>query len=305
MSNTKLIINPAAGGHSVSREWPQISKQLYKAGLSFDYEFTRGAGHALEITSQAIDAGYHFLIAVGGDGTVNEVVNGMMQSGKEADLILGIIPAGTAHAFAYSLGIRKDYARAFSWLAGKRTVQIDLGAVKCWSQGHSVERFFVNEASLGLSAEIVDAWKSLPTERGRSKNLPFRLFAGYKAVASHRNKAVKLRVGNNVTSMRLCTIIVANGKYCADKMLIAPHASLNDGLLDSIIVGDISKSELMKIRPTLYDGSHLRNGKIREERVTEITIESDESLLVEADGDVIGESPVSFRIIPSALAVAA
>jgi diacylglycerol kinase (ATP) len=302
-SYATVIVNPMAGGRTARREWPKINAQLQKVGLSFEFEFTHGIGHAVEIATQAINRGRQFLIAVGGDGTVNEVVNGMLQSGKAADLTLGIIPAGTAHAFSYSLGIGKDYAHTCSCLVGKRKIQIDLGFVKCWSQGHAVERFFVNEASIGLSAEIVDAWGFLPTGPGRSTNLPFRKFAGYKALASHRNKAVKLRMGNDVESIRICAVFIANGQYCADKMLIAPNASLNDGLLDSIIVGDVSKSELMKIRPTLYDGSHIRHDKIRVAKVTGIMIESDESLLVEADGDVIGESPVSFRVIPSALTV--
>jgi diacylglycerol kinase (ATP) len=302
-SDATVIVNPMAGGRTVRREWPKISAQLRKAGLSFEFEFTQGTGHAAEIATQAIHRGRQFLIAVGGDGTVNEVVNGMLKSGEAANLKLGIVPAGTAHAFSYSLGIGKDYADICSSLVGKRTIKIDIGVVKCRSQGQTVERYFVNEASVGLSAEIVDAWGFLPTGPSRSTNLPFRTLAGYKALASHRNKTVKLLVGDEVESLCICAIFVANGQYCGDKMLIAPHASLNDGLLDSIIVGDISKSELMKIRSTLYDGSHIKHSKIREVRTPGIKIESDEPLLVETDGDVIGESPASFRVIPSALTV--
>lgn len=302
-SYATVIVNPIAGGRAAHREWPKINAQLRKVGLSFEFEFTQRAGHAAEIATRAISRGCQFLIAVGGDGTVNEVVNGMLQSGKASELTLGIVPAGTAHSFSYSLGIGKDYADTCSCLVGKRKIQIDLGVVKCWSQGHAVERYFVNEASIGLSAEIVDSWGFLPTGPGRSANLPFRKFTGYKALVSHRNKAVKLQMGNDIESIRICTVFVANGKYCADKMLIAPHASLYDNLLDSIIVGDVSKSELIKIRPTLYNGTHVMHEKIREVRVTEIAIESDESLLVEADGDVIGESPASFRVTPSALTV--
>jgi diacylglycerol kinase (ATP) len=302
-SHAFVIVNPIAGGRATGSEWPKINAQLKKAGLSFEFAFTRGAGHAVEIASQAISRGYQFLIAVGGDGTVNEVVNGMLQSGKVDDLTLGIIPSGTAHAFSYSLGISKDSEKIFTCLMGDRKTKIDLGIVKCWNQGHSVERVFINEASIGLSAEIVDAWKLLPTGFGRTTNVPFRSFFGYKALASHRNKAIKLRIGNDVESMRICTVFVSNGQYCADKMLIAPHASVNDGLLDVIIVGDLSKSELLKIRPTLNTGGHIKHDKVREVKVTDIMIESDESLLIEADGDIIGKGPASFQVMPSALTV--
>jgi diacylglycerol kinase family enzyme len=86
-------------------------------------------------------------------------------------------------------------------------------------------------------------------------------------------------------------------------MLMAPHASLNDGLLNVIVVGDVSRFELLKIRPTLYDGSHIKHSKIREIKTTSVTIESEERLLVEADGDILGECPASFRVLPSALTV--
>ena len=96
---------------------------------------------------------------------------------------------------------------------------------------------------------------------------------------------------------------MANGRYLADGMQIAPHASLDDGLLDVVIIGDVTKSELLKIRPTLYNGSHIRHAKIREKKTTTVTIESDEQLLVEADGELLGEGPASFWVIPSALTV--
>lgn len=302
-SNAMLIVNPTAGGQNTHKELPKISAQLSKAGLSFDFVLTQGPGHAVEIAAQAISSGYKLLIAVGGDGTVNEVINGMLQSGKVADMTLGIIPTGTAHALSYSLGIGNNFNKIYSYLVNNRKKQIDLGMVKCWNRGHPVERFFINEASVGLSAEIVDAWGLLPTRFGRRTNLPFRKLFGYKALASHRNKAGKLQVGNDVESINICTVFIANGQYCADKMLIAPHARVNDGLLDAIIVGDVSKSELLKIRPTLYTGGHVNHDKIREIKVTDLMIESSEALLVEADGDVIGESPASFQVMPSALTV--
>ena len=105
----KVIVNPEAGSRSVGREWPHISKQLQKAGLSFDYEFTKGTGHAIDIARRAIDSGYHYLIAVGGDGTVNEVANGILRSTNPLNIILGIVSAGTAHAFSFSLGVAEEH----------------------------------------------------------------------------------------------------------------------------------------------------------------------------------------------------
>ncbi|MFC2002490.1 diacylglycerol/lipid kinase family protein [Chloroflexota bacterium] len=302
-SYAKVIVNPVAGSRSVGREWQRICRQLREAGLSFDYELTKHAGHAMEIARRSADDGYHRLIAVGGDGTVNEVANGTLRSTRSGNIILGIAGMGTAHAFALSLGIGEGYANAFSLLTGQGRALIDVGVVQCWSQGQSIKRFFVNEASVGFSAEIVDAWKYLPTRFGHSLNLALRTIAGYKSLTTHRNQRLSLRVGNEVESICCCAVVVANGRYLADGMQIAPHASLDDGLLDVVIVGDVTKYELLKIRPTLYNGSHIKHAKIREKKTTTITIESDEQLLVEADGDILGEGPASFWVMPSALTV--
>jgi diacylglycerol kinase (ATP) len=302
-SHATVIVNPMAGGHSASKEWPKIMEQLRKVGLSFEFEFTGKPGHAMEIAARAIESGRRLLVAVGGDGTVSEVANAMVRSGKSADLTLGIIPAGTAHALVYSLGIGQDYVRACSQLVGDKRVAIDVGVVSCRSRGDQVERFFVNESSVGLSAEIVDSWRSLPAQSGRGANLPLRTMAGLKAAAMHQNRIVRLQLDGDTGCSCICSVFVANGRYCADKMLVAPHASLDDGFLDVIVAADVSKTELLKIRPALYDGTHLKYAKIREKKATEIKIEADEPLLVEADGDVIGQTPASFRIVPRALNV--
>jgi YegS/Rv2252/BmrU family lipid kinase len=279
---------------------------LQKAGLSFDYEFTEGTGQAIEIASRAINSGYNYLIAVGGDGTVNEVANGILRSNNSLNVILGIVSAGTAHALSFSLNVANDCKdiNAYSFLYGQRRALIDVGVVQCWNRGKLIERFFLNEASTGFSADIVDAWESLPIRFGKNVNLALRTVIGYTSLATHRNKNVRLSVGNEVESIPICTVIVSNGRYCANKMLIAPHASFDDGLLNAIIVSNISKFKLLRIVPTLYTGSHIKYPEIRETKTDFVKIESDEHLLVEADGDIIGECPASFWVKPLALTVA-
>jgi len=299
----KVIVNPMAGGGSVRGQWPRIRRQLHDIGLSFDHEFTSGPGHALEIARRAIDSGHRYLIAVGGDGTVNEVANGILSSTHSRSIILGIVGCGTASSFARSMGISKDYASACSRLTGQGKALVDVGVVQCWSQGRSRERFFINVADAGFGAEVVDAWKHLPNRSSRRVNYALRTVAGLTCVLTHRNKLIKIHAGNMAEAICGCAVIVANGRYFAENMLIAPHARVDDGLLDIVVVGDVSKSELLKIWPTLYDGSHVRHLKIRETKATALTIESDEPLLIEADGDIIGETPASFRVIPSVLAV--
>ena len=301
----KVIVNPKAGSCSVSREWPAISRQLDYIGLSFDYEFTREVGHAITITQKAIKSGYNYLIAVGGDGTVNEVANGILRSGYASDLILGIVSTGTAHAFSLSLGIVGDNKNLidYSFLDGKKSALIDVGLVQCLNQGKIIENYFLNQASIGLSAEVVDSWKYLPNRFGKDINLALRTITAYRSLAVHRNKNINIKFKDEVKCAPICTVIVANGRYYADKMLIAPHASLEDSLLDVIIVGNVSKYEVLKIVPTLYTGNHIHHPKIREKKAVVVKIESDARLLVEADGDVLGECPASFWIKPAELSV--
>lgn len=304
--HAKVIVNPKAGSCSVGRDWPRISTNLQKAGLSFDHEFTNRTGQAIEIASQAINSGYSYLVAVGGDGTINEVANGILRSNNPHNVLLGFVSAGTAHALSFSLSVANDYKGIddYSFLCGQKRALIDVGVVQCWNRGKMIERFFLNEASVGFSAEIVNSWESLPIRIGKSANLALRTVVGYESLALHRNKNIRLFVGNEVESISAFTVIVSNGRYCANKMLIAPHASFDDGLLNAIIVGNISKFKLLRLVPTLYTGSHVNHSGIREKTTEFIRIESDEHLLVEADGDIIGECPASFWVKPSALTVA-
>jgi YegS/Rv2252/BmrU family lipid kinase len=257
----------------------------------------------MEVSKAAVDAGYRYLVAVGGDGTINEVANGILCSTGSASTILGIVSVGTACSFTRSIGIPQDFVSACSLLTGQGRKLVDVGVVECRSKGQSLRRFFVNQADVGFGCTIVDAWKRLPNRFGPSINFTLRTVEGLRCLLTHRNKLIKLRVGDEVETICGCAVVVANGQYFAGSMQIAPHAKLNDSLLDVVTVGDVGKSELLKIWPTLYSGSHIGHPKIRERNIKTITIESDEQLLVETDGELIGECPAFFRIIPSALTI--
>jgi len=301
----KVIVNPAAGGYLIHREWPRISRQLQDIGLSFDYEYTEGVGHAIELAKAAADNGYRYLIAVGGDGTVSEVANGILCSTASGSIILGIVSAGTACSFARSVGIPQDYSSACSLLTGQRRLLIDVGVVEYKSKGQSLQRFFVNEAGVGFDAAVVEASKCLPKRFGPTINYYARVVRGLRSLFSYRNKRVVLCVENKVEAICTCTaVVVANGGYSGGGMHIAPHAELNDGLLDMVIVDDAGKFELLKIWPTLYGGSHITHPKIRVKKVASVAIQSSERVLVEADGELLGECPASFWLLPSALTIA-
>jgi len=302
ISQAKVIVNPVAGAYSTRRKWPHIKERLMNIGLLFDYEYTEGVGHAIELARAAVSDGYRYIVAVGGDGTVNEVANGILRSSDSSSTVLGIISTGTGSDFVRSVGIPRDYITACSCLTSSRRLLIDVGVVEYKSQGQPQQRFFVNGAGVGFDAEVAEITERLPKYFGGT--IPYvtgllRTLLGYK------NKSVVLSVENRVKAERILSVIVANGCYFAGGMYIAPQAELSDSLLDVVIIGDIGKFELLKALPSVYKGSHVTHPKVRIEQATHIAIESSKPVLVQADGELLGESPASFWLMPAVLSIVA
>ena len=298
----KVIVNPVAGAGSTHRKWPGISRLLRHVGLSFDHEFTETTGHAIELAKTAADDGCRYLVAVGGDGTVNEVANGILRSTGASGIILGIVNTGTGSDFVRSAGIPRDYTSACSLLTSQRRLLIDVGVVEYRKKGQSLQRFFVNAAGTGFDAVVVEATERWPKYFGGT--VPY--VAGLlRSLFSYRNKSVVLHVGDKVETIRILNVVVANGNYLGGGMHITPEAKLDDSLLDVMVIGDIGKFELLKAFPTVYKGTHLTHPKVRMEKATHITVESPERVLVHADGELLGEGPASFWLMPAALSIVA
>ncbi len=299
MLEAKVIVNPVAGGYSTRRKWTHISKLLQKVGLSFDYEFTEGVGHGIELARAAVSDGYRYLIAVGGDGTVNEVANGILHSPLSTTISLGIISTGTGCSFVRSVGIPRDYARACSRLTSPRRLLIDVGLVRYKGQS----RFFTTMAGVGFDAAVVEAVKHLPEYfSGTNPYLPY-IIEVPRTLFNYQSKSVTLHLSHKVEAISILSVVAANGDYFGGGMHMAPQAKLNDGLLDVVIIGNISKFELLTKLPTIYKGTHINHPKVRIERTTHIAIESPERVLVQADGELLGEGPVSFWVVPAALSI--
>ncbi len=297
--HAKIIVNPAAGANSTHRKWPSIRGLIKATGVSFDYQFTEGKGHGIELAKEAAGDGYRYLVAVGGDGTIHEVANGILQTANFRSTALGIICTGTGSDLSRSVGISHDYSQACSTLTSPRRLAIDIGIVKYHKKGQLQQRYFVNSAGIGFDATVAAATEQLPKFFGGT--VPYvtglvRSFLGY------RNKNIVFKIGNKAPEKtKALSVVVANGKYFGGGMQIAPEASLDDNLFDIIIVGDFGKIELLRIFNRVYKGTHLTYPKVRLEKDTLITIESPQKFLLHADGEVLGEGPVSFSLVPKAL----
>ena len=296
--HAKVIVNPAAGAYSTRRKWPHISRLLRYVGLPFDYQYTEGIGHAIELARAAASDGYRYIVAVGGDGTVNEVANGILGSISSTSTALGVVSTGTGSDFVRSVGIPRDYPSACSFLTSSRRLLIDVGVVEYRNKGKSVQRFFVNGAGVGFGATVVEATERLGKRFGGT--IPY-LGGLFRTLFSYKNESVVLRLGDKVEAMRILTVMVANGGYMGGGMHFVPQAELGDGLLDVLIIGDMGKFELLKALRTVYKGTHVGHPKVRMEKATHIAIESSGRALVQADGELLGECPASFRLMPAAL----
>ncbi|MFC1865542.1 diacylglycerol/lipid kinase family protein [Chloroflexota bacterium] len=296
-----VIVNPVAGASATYRKWPKISGLLRNIGLSFDYHYTEGVGHAIELAQEATRDGCRFLVAVGGDGTVNEVANGILLSEELEKATIGIISTGTGSDFIRSTGHDRDYVKACSSLTGTKRLLIDVGTVEYRSKGQVKKRFFINSAGVGFDAAVAETSNHLPKFLGGT--IPY-VMGLLKSLAGYRNKPVNIKVDGRQESGRILSIVVANGCYFGGGMRVAPMADISDGLLDIIAIGDMGKLELLRAFPTIYKGTHIHHPKVSTHKATRVEIESSQKFLVHVDGEFLGEGPVSFGLLHSALSIA-
>ena len=298
-----LIVNPAAGGYATKREWPNIQKYLKEQlALPFDYHQTEYSGHATELTEKAISNGYKFIVAIGGDGTINEVANGILST-PNIDTILGVIGTGGSCCFIDSLGIPRDYHNTVALLNNRQVRKIDVASIEYTHQQCKQKRYFINHADIGFGAEATRRWNLISQKTGRTMAFIFRFGVTVKSLFDHRNIPLGVEIDGKDLKVHSNEIIVGNGRYFANKMLATPSAKLDDGLLDIIILDNITKLELLSIVPKVYSGNHIKHPKVHTFSAKDIEIRSNERFYVEADGELIGEGPVAISILPKALSV--
>ena len=265
---------------------------------------TEGMGQATDLTRQAVSAGCEMVVAVGGDGTVNEVVNGLLQDGapSSADPALGIIPLGSGCDLARSLRIPKDGTAAIQHLENAETRRLDVGRVDFVNlEGRKQSRHFINIADLGAGGLVVQKASRAPWILGPRPNYAWGILT---AAAVYRARRVKLSVDDGpTTELPIRNTIIANGRYFGRGFLAAPDAEMDDGLFDIVTVGDFGTFEGMWHVPKLRWGKHLGLKKVGHSRGRRVHVTTDEDVLLEMDGDLVGTLPATFEILPGAVKV--
>lgn len=293
------IVNPVSGGGSTARHWSRIHDELSRH-VRFRAVFTRRPGHAIELGRAAREAGFPLVVCVGGDGTLNEVVNGLMQAGTTNPMpAVGIVPCGTGSDFVRSLGVPRRLEEACRRLAAPESVSCDLGVISFDGGGAAPSRrYFVNAAGLGFDGEVVKRCNGL--SRFARGTIPY-LASLAATLLTYQRREVVLTLDSVLHRRRITSVVVALGSYFGGGMRIAPNALLHDGLFDVITVGDVGRLELVRNVPGLYSGAHLFHPAVLEERAVRARVESDQQVLVQADGELLGRLPADFQLLPGAI----
>ncbi len=301
MPYAHLIVNPVAGAGKSARQWPTILDYLQCNSFDFDSAVTDAPGHATDLARSAARKGYELIVSVGGDGTVNEIVNGLYHSECMKHVMLGILNTGTASDYIRTLGIPRTFKDACQCLIKPRKFTVDIGVVE-WNKDNSLtKRIFVNFAGLGFDAEIVKATTQKYKVMGKTSSYLLGLFT---TLAAYKNREATIIVGGKTEDRKICTIIMGIGKCGGGGMLTTPDADLCDGLFDVLIIGDLDKPDLLRSLPMIYKGTHLSHPKVDLLRAGEVEVCPVVKMPIQADGELVGESPAKFRILPSALNIA-
>ena len=290
-----LIANPNAGRGAVSKALPRVESVLRNKNLAYRIVRTTHPGHATEAARQALSDGERYLVAVGGDGTVHEVVNGMVRDGGPvaADAVLGVVAAGSGCDFVRSFGLPPDAEQAAERLTGDRVRTIDVGTVTC---ADGITRCFVNIAEAGLGGAVVARAANLGKLLGGA-----RYAAGFwLTLPRFRPAAVRLDADGQYHAWRAFNVVVANCRFYGGGMQISPNSDPGDCLLD-ILVMTGPKSDSFTTLPKVYKGAHLPHRNIAELRAARLSVEAEPGFPVEADGELLGTTPASFGIIPGAI----
>jgi len=302
---TSYIVNPNAGCRRAARLWPEIRRTIQGRAGDWDALPTRAPGHASALAEQAASDGAGRLVCVGGDGTLNEVVNGLMRSpeGIREGLLLGYIPCGTGCDFARSLGLPANPLEAAALAAaGGESRMIDVGRLAFHgSDGRRVHAHFLNVASFGLGGEVDER-----VNRGSKAMGGFLSFiaATLISLVLYRAKEIRLRVdGGPALTCRALNVAVANGQYHGGGMWVARDARLDDGLFNIVVIGDLTLPQVFRHLPKLYDGRLNSVPRVRVTRGSRVEAWSPDRVLLDVDGEQPGRLPLVAEIIPRAVRI--
>ena len=294
MSAAKIIVNPYAGRWEARAAIPAIEQACQEIGLDYELVVTAEPGHGIALARQAALQGYSPIVCAGGDGSISEVMNGLVQAAGEGVAgPLGIIPLGSADDFADMLGLEKTVQAACRVVQAGHTRAIDVGCVN--------GRYFDNNSAIGLEPMVTITAQAMHHLKGT----PRYILAALKAILRHKPWHVRMAWDDGAYEGPITLVSVGNTRRTGGAFWMTPRAEMDDGYLDFVFVGQTGRLKLLRLMPTTFDGSHVDRPEVTYKRTTRLTIECDSPTPIQADGELFERAAthIEYTILPGRLQV--
>lgn len=292
-----VIANPHSGRGWVRKNPTRLESLLDEAGVDAEVRLTTARGHATQLAAEAIDEGHRFIVACGGDGTIHEVINGLMADGKApADVVLGVISAGSGSDFIKTFGLPEGAEDSVKHLIGENLFPFDVGRVTHTVGDDTASEYFMNVAEAGLGGEVARRSEKLPRFLGKVRYL----IGFWLTLASSKATEGRILLDDKVYEGVVTNLVVANAQFFGGGMKIAPKAHPGDGKFDVLVQKGTKRDYIYGITK-VFKGEHVPHPSIKQYMAARVEVETDVPLQVEADGEILGKTKAIFEILPDAL----
>lgn len=301
-----VVVNPMASIGKGGKDWPVIKDLLTAAGVDFDFVLTEHPGHAIELVRDHItEKGYKKIVSVGGDGTNNEVINGIFTQERfpTTEITMGTIPVGTGNDWRRTFGFPEDYQQLVEVIKNGKPFPHDIGKVVYYNNGDTRVRYFLNAAGTGLNEMVCNRTNKLKSE-GKGGAIRYMLNTAF-CLFSFKCVRIKLEIdGQEVMEDEILSISIGNGRYNGGGMMMMPKAVPNDGLFDITVVKKVGMLKFAANISNIYDGTFVNKLKevtLFRGKTIRITSIPAHMLLLETEGETLTNSPFDFEILPQAI----
>lgn len=281
-----FIVNPTAGGGKAKRRWQGLQETLLHEKFPYHVLYSHYSGHAEILAKQAVKEGARIVYAVGGDGTLQEVANGVHSTGVR----LGGLPFGSVNEYLKNWNVAQDIEGIMAMLRQGCHRLVDLAMIQ--------DRIFCNIAGVGFDGHVT----ALAEEKYKGwGSYPAYIFSALQTLTTYNSPLMRVEIDGRIFEQKAFLIAVGNGCFYGGGMKMLPEACPHDGLLDVCVIEDIGLAQILKILPTLYTGNHYHNPCVQYFKARNISIHTHPSVRAEADGEYLTWTPVHIRILPSAI----